>query len=213
MDMAPISASNTHCKSLVTLDLFPCEPHDPMGVCGPTGNKQPEEKTNLAWMRFMTDEEIKEEERHNVSTNLTLYTDPWTIKKEMTKTSLGYLNRLFLNGSTVRSHILRYLSVSDQRILEDGFGLSLEAYDDDTASMHNVVLKKWHKCESYVLLNGWRMDFVVRRALKEGDVIGMYWDPYGFKLHFRVLSRAPIRASSGYAAMGSTSFAPCFAGP
>ncbi|XP_019082518.1 PREDICTED: B3 domain-containing protein At2g33720-like [Camelina sativa] len=213
MDMAPISAANTHGKNLVTLDLFPCEPHDPMVVCGPTGNKQPEEKTNLVWMRFMTDEEIKEEERHNVSTNLTLYTDPWTIKKEMTKTSLGYLNRLFLNGSTVRSDILRYLSISDQRVLEDGFGLSLEVYDDDTSTMHNVVLMKWPDYPSYILLNGSHKDFVVRRALKAGDVVGMYWDPYGFKLHFCVLSRAPIRASSGSVAIGSTSFAPRLASP
>ncbi|XP_010513068.1 PREDICTED: B3 domain-containing protein At2g33720-like [Camelina sativa] len=202
-------------KSLVTLDLFPYEKlHDPKVACGPADNEQAEEKINLARMRFMTYEEKREEARHNVSTKLTLYTDPWTIKQEITESNHGYINHLFLTESFVRSDILRYLPVSDQGVvLEEGPGLTVDVYDDDTSTMHNLVLMKWPDSTSYILLNGWHKDFVVRRALKGGDVVGMYWDPYGFKLHFCVLSRAPIRASSGSVAMGSASFAPRPAGP
>ncbi|XP_010467265.1 PREDICTED: B3 domain-containing protein At2g33720-like [Camelina sativa] len=185
MDMAPISASN---KTLVTLDLFPYDkPHDDPEDA--SDNKQTEENINLASLRFTTDQEQREEVHHNVSTKTTLYTDPWTIKKELTKSSIGYLNYLYLNGSIVRSDILRYLPISDQRVVEEGPGLAVNVYDEDTDNMHKLVLKKWPKCLSYILGSAWRREFVVRRDLKIGDVIGIYWDPYESKLHFCVLSR------------------------
>ncbi|XP_010517815.1 PREDICTED: B3 domain-containing protein At2g33720-like [Camelina sativa] len=189
MDMAPISASN---KTLVTLDLFPNDKtdDDPEDA---SDNKQTEENINLAPLRFMTDEEQREEVRHNVSTKLTLYTDPWTIKKTLNKSSIGYLNHLFLNGSIVLSDILRYLPISDKRVVEEGPGLAVDVYDEDTDTMHTLVLKKRPRCQSYILGSAWRREFVVRKDLKIGDVIGMYWDPYESKLHFCVLSRSPIQ--------------------
>ncbi|XP_019082531.1 PREDICTED: B3 domain-containing protein At2g33720-like [Camelina sativa] len=133
------------------------------------------------------------------------------IKQEITESNHGYINNIFLTESFVRSDILRYLPVFE--VLEEGPGLTVDVYDDDTSTMHIVVLMKWPDYPSYILLNGWHKDFVVRRALKAGDVVGIYWDPYGSKLHFCVLSRPTIKASSVSVPMGSASFTPRPAGP
>ncbi|EOA28732.1 hypothetical protein CARUB_v10024960mg, partial [Capsella rubella] len=202
-NMSTISAS----KSLVALALFPC---DPEVAYEPRDNGQAEKDKNLGWMRAMTDEQIREEERYNVSTNLTLYTlgsDPWTIKKKLCKTSLGHLNRLSLNANIVTTEIIAYLPQDDKKIIEQGSGLAVEVYDNDTASIHKLVLKTWQGGGSYLLANGWRKEFVVRRGLKTGDVVGMFWDRNLSKIRFCVLSRAPMEASSASVVTGSASCA------
>ncbi|XP_010490239.1 PREDICTED: B3 domain-containing protein At2g33720-like [Camelina sativa] len=83
--------------------------------------------------------------------------------------------------------------IDQKQVVEEGPGLAVNVYDEDTDTMHKLVLKKWPKCLSYILGSAWRREFVVRRDLKIGDVVGIYWDPYESKLHFCVLSRSPIK--------------------
>ncbi|CAL9235424.1 unnamed protein product [Arabidopsis halleri] len=203
MDMPPINtlclldvveSSKNSEESLVSLDLCLYDktwPHDPnVAYNKPTS----EEKMNLAWMKTKSNKARKEEERYNVSTELTLLTvaDPWTLKKVMTKCSLGHLKRLVLKESFVHIHILRNLPVDDQMMVQEGSGLPVDVYDHDTDSTHKLLLKKWAKCPRFVLLGGWHRCFVTRRGLKKGDLIGMYWDRSESKIHFCVLSRAPM---------------------
>ncbi|CAA7037832.1 unnamed protein product [Microthlaspi erraticum] len=156
----------------------------------PEASLGPKEESKIEQMRVISNEEKEEEERYGVSTELTLFTDPWTIKKALTPNDLDYLNSLSLNASTVESHIMRFLHENDQRKVH-GSGLVVNVYDHDTHSMHKLLLKKWSTDQTYALYNGWRMGFVRRRSLKDGDEIGMYWDRSDSNLHFRVLSRAP----------------------
>ncbi|CAH8310815.1 unnamed protein product [Eruca vesicaria subsp. sativa] len=55
-------------------------------------------------------------------------------------------------------------------------GITVDVYDHDTDSTHQMLLQKLSKRGSYILSGGWLMDFVIRRVLKKKDEIGMYWD-------------------------------------
>ncbi|KAL0713817.1 hypothetical protein Bca4012_020795 [Brassica carinata] len=165
--------------------------------CGPRGNTSNEEKEpSLMKLKLLSNEGRKEEEQYGVSTELTLFTDPWTIKKKLTISDRSHQNRLLLNPRTVDSHLLRYLPESNQKMVQEGW-LTVDVYDHDTDSTHQVLLTKLSKRGSYVLGGGWFIDFVTGRALKKKDEIGMYWDRSDSKLHFCVLSRAPTGVSSG----------------
>lgn len=211
MEMHPTSASKTRRlldvgssensgESSVSTELclydetWPCENPDKrkMSRNDPEGSRGSKENSNteLERMRMISNEEKEEEERYGVSTGLTLFADPWTIKKALTTNDLSHLNSLFLNVSTVENHILKYLHENDQRKVH-GSGLTVNVFDHDTHSMHKMLLKIWSKSQIYALNAGWRMNFVRIRSLKNEDEIGMYWDPSDSKLHFRLLSRAP----------------------
>ncbi|RID61926.1 hypothetical protein BRARA_E01033 [Brassica rapa] len=149
-------------------------------------------KIDLARMRLLSNEEREEEQQYGVSTELNLFTDPWTIKKELTITDISYLNHLLLNTSTIHHHVLRYLPECDRKIVQEGWPLAVDVYDHDTDSTHQMLLRKRTKCLYYVLTGGWFVDFVCRRALKIEDEIGMFWDRFDSTLHFSVLSREPV---------------------
>nr|KYP40269.1 B3 domain-containing protein At2g33720 family [Cajanus cajan] len=69
-------------------------------------------------------------------------------------------------------------------------GTKISIWDVDTQSMHYLVFKFWSSSRSYVFIDNWTKDFVLRRGLKIGDEIGFHWDPYKNRFDFSILVRA-----------------------
>ncbi|EOA29061.1 hypothetical protein CARUB_v10025316mg, partial [Capsella rubella] len=186
-------------KTLVstTLCLSSCENprkrnlDDPAKVsCTPSDDKLTKEERNIKRMRNLSNEEKEKEERFGVSTELALFKDPWIITKVLTTSDLGQLSRLLLHTAPIEEHIIKYLNKEDQINVQEGLGITVEVYDHDTHSTYELLLKRWTTMHSYVLNGGWRMYFVRRRGLGKGDEVGLFWDRFASRLHFRVLSRA-----------------------
>ncbi|XP_031281118.1 putative B3 domain-containing protein At1g78640 [Pistacia vera] len=157
------------------------------------GLKKKREMANpkkIAMMKYYSREEEEEERLKGVSTKLTLYTDPWNIKKRLTPSDLGYLCRLLLQTSLVDKYVLQYLSSEEINKVQSKEGLRVMMWDQDTESQHSLILKKWSTSKSYVLIDGWGQKFVNRRDLRAGDDIGLYWDPYTSRFNFHVIQRA-----------------------
>lgn len=192
-EMPPVSESETDCS--VTLFLY--DPTWPKSSDDAKISCTEEKETSLMKLKLLSNEGREEEEKYGVSTELTLFTDPWTIKKKLTISDRSHLNRLLLNARTVDSHLVRYLPEGHRKMVQEGSGLTVDVYDHDTESTYQMLLTKLTKRGSYVLTGGWFLDFVIRRGLKKKDEIGMYWDRSDSKLHFCVLSRAPSGVSSG----------------
>lgn len=207
----PVSASETQYlfdgkssenpkKSLVstTLSLSSSEspkkrkrnPDDPKVSCTPSDNKLTNEERKIKRMRNLSNEEREKDEWFGVSTELTLFKDPWIIKKVLTTSDLGQLSRLLLQTGPIEDHIIKYLNNDDKISVQEGLGITVDVYDHDTDSTLELLLKRWTTLNSYVLNGGWRMYFVRRRGLRKGDEIGLFWDRFASRLHFRVLSRA-----------------------
>lgn len=207
----PVSASETQYlfdgkssenpkKSLVstTLSLSSCEnpkkrkssPDESNVSCTPSDNKLTKEERKIKRMRNLSNEERANDEWFGVSTELTLFKDPWIIKKVLTTSDLGQLSRLLLQTGPIEDHIIKYLNNDDKISVQEGLGITVDVYDHDTDSTLELLLKRWTTLNSYVLNGGWRMYFVRRRGLRKGDEIGLFWDRFASRLHFRVLSRA-----------------------
>ncbi|XP_050263896.1 B3 domain-containing protein At2g33720-like [Quercus robur] len=126
------------------------------------------------------------------STSMTLSTNfsPWTIIKKLTASDIGSLSRLLVQQSLVRQHILPFFGTDSVAKIESN-GLSVRAFDQDSNSDYELVFKKWPSSKSYVFNGKWHENFVARRELKVGDIIGLYWDPRPSKFNFCVLQRAP----------------------
>lgn len=157
----------------LTLELFPLTPNVVMNVAPIS------DKIDLARMRLLSSEEREEEQQYGVSTELNLFTDPWTIKKELTITDISYLNHLLLNTSTIHHHILRYLPECDRKIVQEGWAFAVDVYDHDTDSTHQMLLRKcdqvsllcshWWMVRGFCLQEGfedWRWDW---------NVLGSFW--------------------------------------
>ncbi|OWM78717.1 hypothetical protein CDL15_Pgr002888 [Punica granatum] len=126
---------------------------------------------------------------HQVSTDLVLYTCPWKIKKKLQESDLGGLSRLLLPKPDVKNHILPLMS--DECIAKIGSegGMGVTVWDRDTNSEHLAVIKYWWSSGCFVLNGHWIDKFVIRRTLKIGDEIGLFWSRHDHKLYFAVLER------------------------
>ncbi|RID79970.1 hypothetical protein BRARA_A02669 [Brassica rapa] len=127
-------------------------------------------------------------------TELTLSINPdiWEIKKHLTVSDMrNNQTRLMLPKDDVVAHILDYLTDEERLMIEDANnrGLRIRVYDNDTESLHQLTLKKWHSSGSYVFISNWNEQFVIRRNLEAGDLIGLFWNTYASRLHFRVIRR------------------------
>ncbi|XP_061368689.1 B3 domain-containing protein At2g33720-like [Gastrolobium bilobum] len=123
------------------------------------------------------------------STSLELYDNPWKIKKALTSSDLGKLNRLLFGEDLLENLMVPVLGVDAQREAENGMGTPIRVWDVDTMSMHHLILKRWASFKNYVLIGKWNPDFVKRRELKKGDEIGFQWDSYKHCFNFSVLNR------------------------
>ncbi|KAI4347781.1 hypothetical protein L6164_008563 [Bauhinia variegata] len=148
------------------------------------------EASGISTRRFFKNTYFEEEKHEGVSTTLKLYEDPWKIKKTLTDSDLGVLSRLLLAVEVVKKQVLPMLSADQARAAETEEGTPIDIWDMDTASMHQLVLKKWASSKSSVFIGKWNQDFVKRRELKRGDKIGFYWDPYYSVFNFSVIERA-----------------------
>ncbi|KAI9122520.1 hypothetical protein K1719_006360 [Acacia pycnantha] len=140
------------------------------------------------------------------STALKLYDDPWKIKKVLTTSDLGKLNRLLLSTENFMEDLVASLMGNnnhnhdhnnnknnnndddDEELVSKG--RPVRVWDVETTSMHQLILKQWASIKNYVLIGNWNQDFVKRRNLKKGDEIGLQWDPYKFYFNFSVLKRS-----------------------
>ncbi|XP_010541756.1 PREDICTED: B3 domain-containing protein At2g33720-like [Tarenaya hassleriana] len=131
----------------------------------------------------------EKESAQGLSTQLSLFLDPWKIKKHLTKSDIGSQCRLLLPTKSAMVHILPYLTAHEAALLEQGGEISVKVLDLDIEQTHRLVLKRW-VTRSYVFIGNWYKEFVRRRNLREGDEIGAFWDPYSSRLIFCILARA-----------------------
>ncbi|KAJ1432374.1 DNA-binding barrel domain superfamily [Sesbania bispinosa] len=121
--------------------------------------------------------------RWGYSTELMLYDDPWKIKKILKESDLGNMSRLLLGRDLAQELVLPVLGADTD--LDNGTQVSI--WDVDTNSVHSLLFKRWVSSRSYVFIGSWVQDFVIRRALKKGDEIGLHWDPYNNHFNFSIL--------------------------
>jgi hypothetical protein len=112
---------------------------------------------------------------------------PWKIKKWMTGSDLGSLSRLLVQTNLVKNHILPFFGTDSLEETESGKGTRVRVWDQDSQSEHELVFKKWTSSNSYVFIGKWYKDFVKRRELKVGDLIGLYWDSCNSRFNFCVI--------------------------
>ena len=72
-------------------------------------------------------------------------------------------------------------------------GGTVTVYDNDMKTKHELVFKYWPSAKCYVLQANWKKEFVNVRKLKEGDLIGLYWDARSSIFVFSVLKRADMK--------------------
>ncbi len=124
-------------------------------------------------------------------TLLQIQKDPWEIKKILRRSDLGHMSRLLVHTHLVTYNILPYLDTECVSKIETK-GVKFTVWDEDTKTMHQLVLMQRPRSKSYVFKTMWRGDFVKRRGLKPGDEIGFYWDSHNLMFHFSVLKRAGV---------------------
>ncbi|KAM7494238.1 hypothetical protein LguiB_028847 [Lonicera macranthoides] len=102
--------------------------------------------------------------------------------KVLTKSNVDDSCRLLLPTAQVEGEVLRGMAqfLAEQCMSRDG--VMFEVEDLDTNTQHRLVLKKWAS-NSFVLTTNWKRDFVNRRKLVEGDVIGLLWNGHS-KFYF-----------------------------
>ncbi|KAF5180783.1 B3 domain-containing protein [Thalictrum thalictroides] len=113
----------------------------------------------------------------------------FTIRKILTKSDVGHLTRLMLSKKMANDHIKPYLTEEQNREIESGHGTEILIMDLDIKPCYRLILKKSLRADSYIIKSNWNKSFVKRRNLKEGDEIGMFWDPSEYCFAFSVLQR------------------------
>ncbi|XP_075667428.1 B3 domain-containing protein At2g33720-like [Castanea sativa] len=190
-----------------------CELHTKLNAC----NEEEEEEAMITdddgtqnllqtiESQTLSSEFHAKQEQKEVSTALTLFdkswvssnnnmttlsaVSPWKIMKTLTKSDIGSSSRLLLHQSLVHAHIMAFFSADSVKKIESN-GLSVTVFDRDSKSDYELVFKKWPSSKSYVFNGKWHEDFVARRKLKVGDIIGLYWDQCHSKFNFCVLQTA-----------------------
>ncbi|KAJ6387994.1 hypothetical protein OIU77_026539 [Salix suchowensis] len=116
-------------------------------------------------------EDMMEERSRGVSTEISLYPhDPFNIKKKMKPSDLGNLCRLLVAADLVEKHILPFLNEDQTKQViipnQERNGLKVWVRDIDTASMHQLVFKRWSTSKSYIFNDG--LDKAVRQKEELG---------------------------------------------
>ncbi|XP_004295728.1 PREDICTED: B3 domain-containing protein At2g33720-like [Fragaria vesca subsp. vesca] len=125
--------------------------------------------------------------------------DPWFIKKKLKVSDLGDLSRLLVPKRLTKKHVLPLMHKSLDESVHSSNGGAVTVYDSDMKTKHELVFKYWPSSESYVLQRNWKKDFVNARKLKEGDLIGLYWDARSSAFLFSLLQReVEIDTTLGY---------------
>ncbi|OVA16752.1 hypothetical protein BVC80_1543g207 [Macleaya cordata] len=115
----------------------------------------------------------------------------WEIKKVLTAVDVGILGGLVLGQEQVYNHIFRYWNRElVWNLIGGAQQIPILIRDLDTKTEYNLYFKKSTMDDCFVISTFWNRDFVYRRDLKEGDMIGMYWHPSSSSFCFSVLKRA-----------------------
>ncbi|KAM7494249.1 hypothetical protein LguiB_028858 [Lonicera macranthoides] len=113
----------------------------------------------------------------NLSLALTLYEDPWKIKKVLTTSDVDGSCRLLLSTKAADEHVFSSMSKKDA-LCRTSSSKGLKVWPAD---------KKCDNTDYFVLTGKWKGNFVNRNSLKEGDIIGLAWD--GAQFCFNLLNR------------------------
>ena len=167
-----------------TLTLF-----DKSWVSSNNKRKSTQKDEYAAATATATASNAQEEEEGTSSMTTLSAVSPWKVTKTLTKSDIGSSSRLLLHQSLVLTHIMAFFSADSVKKIESN-GLSVTVFDQDSKSDYELVFKKWPSSKSYIFNGKWHEDFVVRRKLKVGDVIGLYWDTCRSKFNFCVLQTA-----------------------
>lgn len=150
--------------------------------------------------RMKRKSDLEKEERHGgVSLKLKLgFDDPWVMRKRI---EANYTNEqwfsLFLETIYARKRIL---TACEQKRIEDaiiryGLEIPVVVWDFDTKSKHQVLIKQ-RTNGSTVILEDWINEFVLRRGIKGGDEIGLFWEESNLRFNFSILKRNFSKESS-----------------
>ena len=113
--------------------------------------------------------------------------DPWVIKKRIDASDIDVqCGRLVLEKDLVKHHILTLWE--PLRFIGLRYGAPVAVWDCDTKSEHQLRFKLW-STRNFVFFQDWVKEFVIRRGLKECDVIRLYWDRSNSRFNFSVLKR------------------------
>lgn len=111
---------------------------------------------------------------------------PWEIKYVITTKDLG--SSFELSPKHVEQHIIKHWLQSDISSLTiDGDEMRVLICDMDTNTKHNMSFRNCKDSGRFTIQGNWYKEFVERRNLKEGMLIGLYWDVGSSSLHFSVL--------------------------
>ncbi|CAJ2649916.1 hypothetical protein L195_g041309 [Trifolium pratense] len=107
--------------------------------------------------------------------------EDWEIKKVLTESdSFGVTCRLLI-GKKLAEELVVPVLVGDV-----AKGIEVKIWDCDTNTMYFLTFKKFIS-GSYGFNGNWTKDFVARRGLKTGDLIGLHWDQYNKCFDFSIL--------------------------
>ncbi|KAL9230456.1 hypothetical protein vseg_005802 [Gypsophila vaccaria] len=114
----------------------------------------------------------------------------WTVTKTLTKSDCDHHQcRLLIGKGAMENRIMPYLSESSRLGITSPDGVRIDVFDCDTRTQVGATLKKWKSTGNYNLTDNWKRDFIIRRELAVGDVVGLCWDVQFHRLLFSVLRR------------------------
>ncbi|WJX10822.1 hypothetical protein P8452_01500 [Trifolium repens] len=99
--------------------------------------------------------------------------DPWKIKKVLTRSDLGSNRNILIKRELAEDFIVPVLG--GRRVCESN-DVHVRVWDLDSNSLHSLVFTIRASNNSHVFKSTWYKDFVIRKGLKIGDEIGMFWD-------------------------------------
>lgn len=108
--------------------------------------------------------------------------DPWKIKKKLQEHDLKCW--LLVPAKMAKRFLLPMINATTDEIKE---GIEVGIWDVNTNTGHTLTLTKY--ANSHILTINWIHDFIRRRDLRLGDVVGLFWDISKMCFNFSVLSR------------------------
>ncbi|KAJ4887988.1 B3 domain-containing protein [Raphanus sativus] len=112
---------------------------------------------------------------------------PWDIIKTLSPLEVGYRGRLQLPMVYIQATILRHIpDLMSKTHMKIGH-FALKVKDLDTNTVHTVSFWKVIQEDNFSTRETWIKEFVKRRSLEPGMVVGMYWDFNVTMLCFSVL--------------------------
>ncbi|KAL4599563.1 hypothetical protein ACB092_11G135500 [Castanea dentata] len=149
--------------------------------------------------RMKLKSDLEKEERHGgVSLKLKLgFDDPWVMRKRI---EANYSNEqwfsLFMETIYAGTRILTACEQKriEYKIIRYGLEIPVVVSDFDTKSEHQLLIKQ-RTNGSTVILEDWINEFVLRRGIKEGDEIGLFWEESNLRFNFSILKRKFSRES------------------